>query len=95
MKDMKFNAQEMIENIVSKIKKTLSPDGILIFGEQESYIQGIDKNIVYEVMINQGFLPIVKCEDLEKAKEDLRKCNKDENDAIKLIANIWRINRMD
>ena len=95
MKYMKFNSKELIENIISKIKKTLSPDGILIFGENESYIQGIDKKIIYDVMISQGFLPIVKCDDLERAKEDLRKCNKDENDAIAIIANIWRINRID
>jgi len=76
---MKPDAEETIKNIAEQIYDVLAPGGLLVFGEDEGIIQGIDDEIVSNVMKQQGFEPVIPNEaDLSKRQ------------GFKTKVNIWK-----
>lgn len=55
MRCMKDDAQETIDLIAKKMNKILKKQGLVVFGEKEGFMQGIDRNIIKETMDNNGF----------------------------------------
>lgn len=55
MRFMKDDAQETIDLIAKKMNKILKKQGLVVFGEEEGFMQGIDRNIIKETMNNNGF----------------------------------------
>lgn len=51
---MKDDAQDIMQLIARQMNKILKMQGLVVFGESE-YIQGIDTNIIKEVMTSNGF----------------------------------------
>ena len=71
---MKDGSENIMDGIAKQMNKILNPQGLVVFGEDEG-MQGINKDIIKEIMENNGFRMLqeddadniwMKVEDIEK-----------------------------
>ncbi len=59
------NEAEIIDDFARQAHQILKPNGLLVFGEKEAD-QGVDKKMIYSIMLDNGFVPIESNSDKEK-----------------------------
>ena len=86
---MKSDAAVTIENLAKQIHKVLKPGGLLVFGENEAK-EGINKNVLFEILTKIGFEPVVNEKELSKLESELALMGLKKESAIKMVTNVWR-----